>query len=77
MASAGRRQSSPASGRAAATGPGEWLGVPMFFSSIEPDDARGPSQPRLAIEVDETVTGQPAEGDATPLSGNGPAAIYE
>jgi SAM-dependent methyltransferase len=45
---------------------GEWLGVPMFFSSIEPDDARRAlTTAGLEIEVDETVTIHEPEGDAT------------
>jgi hypothetical protein len=45
---------------------GEWLGVPMFFSSIDPDAARGAlTAAGLAIEVDETVTIREPEGDAT------------
>jgi SAM-dependent methyltransferase len=45
---------------------GEWLGVPMFFSSIEPDAARGALvDAGLAIELDETVTIREPEGDAT------------
>jgi ubiquinone/menaquinone biosynthesis C-methylase UbiE len=45
---------------------GEWLGVPMFFSGIDPDAARGVlTAAGLAIEVDETVTIHEPEGDAT------------
>ena len=45
---------------------GEWLGVPMFFSSIEPDTARRTlTEAGLAIELDETVTIREPEGDAT------------
>jgi SAM-dependent methyltransferase len=45
---------------------GEWLGVPMFFSSIEPDAARAAlTEAGLAIELDETVTIREPEGDAT------------
>jgi SAM-dependent methyltransferase len=45
---------------------GEWLGVPMFFSSIDPDAARNLlTAAGLAIEVDETVTIHEPEGDAT------------
>jgi SAM-dependent methyltransferase len=44
---------------------GEWLGVPMFFSSIEPDAARAAlTGAGLAIELDETVTIHEPEGDA-------------
>jgi SAM-dependent methyltransferase len=45
---------------------GEWLGVPMFFSSIEPDAARlALTAAGLEIEIDETVTIHEPEGDAT------------
>ena len=45
---------------------GEWLGVPMFFSSIDPDAARDVlTEAGLAIEVDETVTIREPQGDAT------------
>jgi SAM-dependent methyltransferase len=45
---------------------GEWLGVPMFFSSIDPEAARDVlTAAGLAIEVDETVTIREPEGDAT------------
>ncbi len=45
---------------------GEWLGVPMFFSSIEPDAARAAlTEAGLGIELDETVTIHEPEGDAT------------
>jgi SAM-dependent methyltransferase len=45
---------------------GEWLGVPMFFSSIEPASARAAlTEAGLVIELDETVTIREPEGDAT------------
>ena len=45
---------------------GDWLGVPMFFSSIDPHAARGAlTAAGLAIEIDETVTIREPEGDAT------------
>jgi SAM-dependent methyltransferase len=45
---------------------GEWLGVPMFFSSIEPDAARAALvDAGLALELDETVTIREPEGEAT------------
>ena len=45
---------------------GAWLGVPMFFSSIDPDEARGALiAAGLQILVDETVTMREPEGDAT------------
>jgi hypothetical protein len=45
---------------------GEWLGVPMFFSSIEPDAARAAlTGAGLEIDLDETVTIQEPEGEAT------------
>jgi SAM-dependent methyltransferase len=45
---------------------GEWLGVPMFFSSIEPDAARTTlTEAGLVIELDEPVTIREPEGDAT------------
>jgi SAM-dependent methyltransferase len=45
---------------------GDWLGVPMFFSSIEPDAARAALvDAGLALELDETVTIREPEGEAT------------
>ena len=45
---------------------GEWLGVPMFVSSIEPDAARAAlTGAGLEIDLDETVTIQEPEGEAT------------
>ena len=45
---------------------GEWLGVSMFFSSIEPDAARAAlTEAGLEIELDETATIHEPEGDAT------------
>jgi SAM-dependent methyltransferase len=45
---------------------GEWLGVPMFFSAIEPDAARAAlTGAGLQIELDETLTINEPEGEAT------------